>query len=327
MVKSDLCDVPVEGVVSVENVCGGTVNVGVGVDVVEEGGGAAPVSCDVGGLRVELVRISRDVTSFVFKVTDIVTGELWSDDGRRSGQFGGNTFFLDKAQMGDYVENSWVRFEKIDNGVIPVNGQSGSGSSSGVNGAFSGEWYAVGTHVMADGVVTTGVRVTYHDPLSDEGDEVYDLVVGVPPFTVNGGGAVVNADKCIHLPSGNIYLQINKLDSVNGWIGYTIHYDNGTSYELIDGMIQKRGSPYKFYWVEDTTTPSAATYEVPYVSFDEIIINETTIPVDSYTHYDNSSQQFMVYVDFKSYIELYNDVRLKVSVQYPNSEEKEYLYF
>ena len=168
-----------------------------------------------------------------------------------------------------------------------------------------------------------GLRVTYH-PATGE-DTVEDLMVGIPPLEVTtGGGELTNL---IHLPSGNIYLQINKLDSVNGWIGYTIHYDNGTSYELIDGMIQKRGSPYKFYWVEDTTTPSAATYETPYVSFDEIIINETTIPVDSYTNYDKSSQQFMVYVDFKSYVELYNDVRLKVSVKYPDSEETEILYF
>ncbi len=191
MVKSDLCDVPVEGVVSVENVCGGTVNVGVGVDVVEEGGGAAPVSCDVGGLHVELLRIPNyGMEGIVFKVTDIVTGDLWSDDGRRSGQFGGNTFFLDKAQMGDYEANGWVRFEKIINGVIPVNGGSGSGTSNGVYGAFTGEWYAMGTYDTDphSGVVNTGIRVTYHDPESDEDDEVYDLIIGVPPFTVNGGG-------------------------------------------------------------------------------------------------------------------------------------------
>lgn len=335
MVKSDLCDVPVEGVVSVENVCGGTVNVGVGVDVVEEGGGgAAPVSCDVGGLHVELVRIPAGYSETVvhFRVTDTSTGDLFLDDGRRSGEFGSNTFFLDKSQMGDYVENSWVRFEKIDNGVITAGNNAGSNNNDTVpTGNYNttyGDWYAIGTHERSSGIVNTGIRVTYHDPESDEGDEVYDLMVGIPPLVVNpnGGGAVVSADKCIRLPSGNVYLQLYSIQDSERF-NYKIFYDDGTPYDLVSDMVQQRGNN-AFYWVEDTSLPSSATYDAPLVTFEEFSIDDEPKDVGAAIYQDVTEDTIGVYLS-RALVALHqnSNYKFKVGVQYPNSEEKEYLYF
>lgn len=107
---------------------------------------------------------------------------------------------------------------------------------------------------------------------------------------------------------------------------YKILYDDGTPYDLNGGMVRQRGSNL-FYWVEDTSLPLSDTYDAPLVTFEEIIIDEVSYAGNS-LYFEPEDDTFGVSSSKQLDLWEFNStIQFKVGVQYPNSEEKEYLYF
>ncbi len=104
-------------------------------------------------------------------------------------------------------------------------------------------------------------------------------------------------------------------------------YDIGTAYPINSAVLEEGESLGQYYWNDSVNGIDYVREAQPLVTIEDVIINGVNCGISSIEAPSPSNAQFVITYRNAGYMQLKNNVALKVSVIYPETDTKQYYYF